>query len=72
MALVKHESRSRVGVDWYDNEAEADAAADALEDVYGAQAIADASIGFVQVGRDPVFDLKDESGDKVAFAVVTP
>lgn len=73
MAFVKSESRCRVGISWYDNEAEAVAVAEQMMASPGlARAIADANVGYVQCGRDPAFDLKDEGGNRVAFAVVTP
>lgn len=72
MAIVKTESRNRIGIVWYDDETEAQEAADKMFETYPAQSIADANIGYAQCGRDTGFDLKDESGAKVAFAVVTP
>lgn len=72
MAIVKQESRCRVGIVWYDTEQEAQKVSDSMFENYPAQSIADANIGYVQCGRDAAFDMKDESGAKVGFAVVTP
>lgn len=63
MALVRSESRSRVGIDWYDNEAEADEAGRRAQ---ASPAAADANIGVVQVGRATGYDQPGE------YAVVTP
>jgi hypothetical protein len=72
MAVVKTESRNRIGVTWFDNEDEADEYALQLVTLYPQDAIAQANIGFAQCGRDRAFDLKDEEGNRTAFAVVTP
>lgn len=60
---IRHESRSRVGIDWYDNEAEAVEAGKVARKLPGAE---QASLGMVQVGRDKAFDRPGE------YAVVTP
>ena len=72
MARTHTESRCRIGIDWYDNEAEANEAAARMFATYPAESLNGASIGYVQVGRDPGFDRKDEHGAVVEFAVVTP
>lgn len=73
MGLVRSESRSRIGIDWYDTEAEAEAASEKmLNNPRLAGSIADANIGFAQCGRDRGFDLKDADGNRIVFAVVTP
>lgn len=61
--IVRRESRSRVGITWYDNEAEAIEAGERARREPGAAA---ANIGIVQVGRDRGFDRPGE------YAVVTP
>lgn len=63
MPVVRRESRSRIGIVWYDDEAEAKAAGEAARREPGADA---ANIGIAQVGRDPGFDRPGE------YAVVTP
>ncbi len=68
---VKSESRCRIGIDWYDNEAEAEAAAREVFQTYLPESIRSANLGYVQVGRDSGFDYTDESGTKL-YAVVTP
>jgi hypothetical protein len=69
MARVKTESRSRVAIEWYDSEDEADSRS--AEVLAGdRQALAQANIGFVQCGRDSAFDM-DVNGEP-AYAVVTP
>lgn len=70
MARVKTESRNRIGIDWYDSEAEADAAAEALKAPEMARRVAEANIGIVQCGRASYFD--QEVDGRMAYAVVTP
>jgi hypothetical protein len=72
MTRTRTESRSRVGIQWFDNEAEANDVAAHLAETYGEESIADANIGFIQVGRDPALDRRDEHGAAIEFAVVTP
>jgi len=66
MPIVRRESRNRVGVVWFDNEAEADKHDRELPLIYGPDALLDASIGFIQTGRDKGLDRPGE------YAVVTP
>lgn len=66
MAITRRDSRSRVGILWFDNEPEADEYAATLSVKYGSEAIANANLGIIQVGRDRAFDLPGE------YAVVTP
>lgn len=70
MAKVATDSRSRVAIDWYDDEAEAEGAAARLRKPDMAQAVAEANIGVVQCGRDPGFDKVVEGVQW--YAVVTP
>jgi hypothetical protein len=63
MPIVRSESRCRIGIVWYDNEAEAKTAGDAARLDPGAEAV---NIGYVQVGRDKAFDRPGE------YAVVIP
>lgn len=75
MALVARDSRSRVGIEWYDSEQEADQVAAAqhqrmLVEPWFAQAVRDANIGFVQCGRRPALDREVDGQQQ--FAVVTP
>lgn len=72
MAIVRRESRNRIGIIWFDSEQEATDFAARLSEEYGQDTIIDANIGFAQCGRDPVFDRKDENGKSIEFAVVTP
>lgn len=73
MPIIKSESRNRIGIDWYDTEAEAEEkAAIMLDNPDWADAIAAANIGFAQCGRDRAFDLKDADGTRYGYAVVTP
>ena len=64
------DSRSRVGINWYDSEAEADAAAARLREPDMAQSVADANIGMIQCGRATYFD-REVDGVQ-GYAVVTP
>jgi hypothetical protein len=67
MALIKQDSRSRIAIEWYDDEAEADTRA---KQVLAGPGVGAANIGYVQVGRDKGFD---QTVDGVRlFAVVTP
>lgn len=70
MSKVKTESRSRIGIDWYDDEVEALEAAERLRAPEMAQSVANANIGYVQCGRDPVFDRVIDGVQ--CYAVVTP
>lgn len=63
MPIVRTESRSRVAIDWYDDEDEADAAGQAVKKSPGLEG---ANLGTVQVGRDRSFDRPGQ------YAVVTP
>lgn len=72
MARVRSESRCRIGIDWYDNEAEADAAAIAARQQAAIARQVGYDFGYMSIGRDRVFDRKDEDGNTVEFAVVTP
>lgn len=67
MAVVREESRCRIGIVWYDNEAEADALAAELAGYDGP-----ANAGYVQVGRATSFDVKGPGGVTTEFAVVIP
>lgn len=66
MAVVRTESRCRIGITWYDSEEEAQKAAAFYERPEYRQAVADANIGFAQVGRAPSHDRPGE------YAVITP
>lgn len=64
---IKSWSGMRIGVQWYDDEAEADLAGEAARQSPGA---ADASIGIAQVGRDPARDTTIDG--QPGYAVVIP
>lgn len=67
MTLVDTESRSRVGIDWYDDELEAEVAGRRAQADPGA---VEASIGYIQVGRDRGLD-RTVNGQR-QYAVVVP
>jgi hypothetical protein len=71
MALIKQESRSRFGINWYDSEDEAVAEAQHNEEVFPL-AVASVNLGFSQAGRSPDRDLKDEDGNVTGYAVIVP
>jgi hypothetical protein len=72
MALIDIESRSRIAIEWYDTEAEAQARAEQILATW-TFAVEKANVGYVQCGRDPGFDRRDpKTGLKIAYAVVTP
>lgn len=64
---VGYSSRSRVAVEWYDNEAEAEARAERAKREPGVEA---ANLGIIQVGRATSFDRTVDSQRQ--YAVVTP
>ena len=72
MTITRTDSRNRVGIVWFDNEAEADKYAARMLITEHPDVIAAANVGFAQCGRDRGFDVKDASGVVVEFAVVTP
>lgn len=72
MAITRTESRNRVGITWYETEAEAQEAAIKMFATYPPESIEAANAGYVQCGRDRAFDIKDDDGNTVEFAVVTP
>ena len=72
MPIVRRDSRSRFGIHWYDDEAEATAAAARIPQDYPAASIASANLGITQVGRDPGRDIRHENGKATEFAVVVP
>lgn len=71
MAQVDYDSRSRIAIEWYDNEAEADARAAVFREERFESQVAKANIGIVQVGRDSSFD-KDGPDGQRQYAVVVP
>lgn len=70
MPIVRQDSRSRVGINWYDDEAEAVAVAQTLHTQYDRETIQQANMGFIQVGRDRSFDTVVDG--RPAYAVVVP
>ena len=65
VAIVHRESRSRIGIIWFDNEEEAKIYARDMPG-FRPEAIAEANLGIQQCGRDPGFDRPG------MYAVVTP
>lgn len=66
MAVVRTESRCRIGITWYDTEAEAVEADRKMSDFYSKLSLSEANIGFAQCGRAPEHDQPGE------YAVITP
>jgi len=66
MAVIRSESRSRIGIDWYDNEEEAEQAALVAKDRGLDMQARGYDFGYMAIGRCTAFDAPGE------FAVVTP
>jgi hypothetical protein len=72
MPMIRHDSRNKVGISWYDNEAEAVAAAEAQKPLVESQLRHGYDFGYLWPGRDRGFDTKDADGNVTEWAVVTP
>lgn len=70
MARVGYSSRSRIAIEWYDDEAEAEARAKHMFETESAESIDAANLGYVQCGRDTGFD-RTVNGQR-QYAVVVP
>lgn len=70
MALIEIDSRNKIAIEWYDDEAEAEARVESAQEQGRARAAEGYDFGYLSIGRDRGFD-KEKDGVKL-FAVVTP
>ena len=71
-APVRSESRSRIGIDWYATEAQADEAAVFAKEQGVRQAALGYDFGYMSIGRATYFDMIDQKTEQTIYAVVTP